>query len=168
MTHHQESVPAGTPAAVITVSDSISAGQGTDRSGPLAAELLRDLGFSVSGLELVPDGVESVQNAVKRAQAGGARLIFTTGGTGISPRDLTPEAVEPLLSTRLSGVEAALLERNRLAAPLGMLSRPVVGVTSREMGATVVVCAPGSPGGVRDTAEVLATVLGHIFTILGK
>lgn len=168
MTHAAQSLPPETPAYVITVSDSVSAGVNSDRSGPLAVEMLSELGFVVSGPMVVPDGVDSVYQAVAAACHSGARLVFTTGGTGISPRDLTPEAVESLLVARLSGVEAALLERNRQAAPLGMLSRPVVGISTRQAGAALVVCAPGSPGAVRDTIEVLTPVLGHVLEILDR
>lgn len=168
MSHAVQSLPPQTPACVITVSDSVSAGVNSDRSGPLAVELLTDLGFVVTGPVVVPDGVDSVHQAVSAACRSGARLVFTTGGTGVSPRDLTPEAVESLVAARLSGVEAALLERNRQAGPLGMLSRPVVGISAREVGAALVVCAPGSPGAVRDTVEVLAEVLGHILAILDR
>lgn len=168
MSHAVQSLPSGTPAYVITVSDSVSAGLNPDRSGPLAVELLADLGFAVTGPVVVPDGVDSVHKAVLAAYRSGARLVFTTGGTGISPRDLTPEAVEGLVEARLSGVEAALLERNRQATPLGMLSRPVVGISTRAAGAALVVCAPGSPGAVRDTVEVLTPVLGHVLEILDR
>lgn len=168
MTHAAQSLPPETPAYVITVSDSVSAGVNSDRSGPLAVEMLSELGFVVSGPMVVPDGVDSVHQAVAAACHSGARLVFTTGGTGISPRDLTPEAVESLVVARLSGVEAALLERNRQAAPLGMLSRPVVGISTRQAGAALVVCAPGSPGAVRDTIEVLTPVLGHVLEILDR
>lgn len=168
MTHAAQSLPPETPAYVITVSDSVSAGVNSDRSGPLAVEMLSELGFVVSGPMVVPDGVDSVHQAVAAACHSGARLVFTTGGTGISPRDLTPEAVESLVVARLSGVEAALLERNRQAALLGMLSRPVVGISTRQAGAALVVCAPGSPGAVRDTIEVLTPVLGHVLEILDR
>ena len=168
MTHAAQSLPPETPAYVITVSDSVSAGVNSDRSGPLAVEMLSELGFVLSGPMVVPDGVDSVHQAVAAACHSGARLVFTTGGTGISPRDLTPEAVESLVVARLSGVEAALLERNRQAAPLGMLSRPVVGISTRQAGAALVVCAPGSPGAVRDTIEVLTPVLGHVLEILDR
>lgn len=168
MTHAAQSLPPETPAYVITVSDSVSAGVNSDRSGPLAVEMLSELGFVVSGPMVVPDGVDSVHQAVAAACHSGARLVFTTGGTGISPRDLTPEAVESLVEARLSGVEAALLERNRQAAPLGMLSRPVVGISARQAGAALVVCAPGSPGAVRDAIEVLTPVLGHVLEILDR
>lgn len=168
MSHTVQAVQPGVPACVITVSDSVSAGVNPDRSGPLAVELLADLGFAVSGPVVVPDGVDSVHQAVSAACRSGARLVFTTGGTGISPRDLTPEAVEGLVTARLSGVEAALLERNRQAGPLGMLSRPVVGISTRAAGAALVVCSPGSPGAVRDTVEVLTPVLGHVLAVLDQ
>ena len=94
--------------AVITVSDRCVSGEREDLSGPLAQRLLAEHDVVVEKVDLVPDGVEPVREAIRRAVAGGARVVLTTGGTGVTPRDLTPEATAPLLETRIEGIEAQI------------------------------------------------------------
>lgn len=154
-------IVAAIPARVITVSDRCSAGEAVDRSGPLARTLLEEAGASVDAVAIVPDGVESVRGAIGAAIASGRRLIVTTGGTGISPRDLTPEATEPLLVARLDGLAEQI--RTSGQVPAAGLSRGLVGLTSRTADAALIVNAPGSTGGVRDTLGVIGPLLGHIF-----
>ena len=100
------------PARVITVSDRCSAGLAEDLSGPLAARLLADHGIEAS-VSVVSDDVEEIRSAIVDAVACGARLVFTTGGTGLAPRDVTPEATEPLLATRIDGLADAIRQRDR-------------------------------------------------------
>lgn len=149
-------------ARVVTVSDRCAAGQAVDRSGPLAAELLRGLGVEQVDVVVVPDGVGPVRGAIVAALEDGCRLVVTTGGTGISPRDLTPEATEPLLAARIDGLAEQIRARGAGAAPAAGLSRGLVGITSRDAGAALVVNAPGSTGGVRDAVAVVGPLLGHI------
>lgn len=147
---------------VITVSDRCAAGERADVSGPLARDLLVALGVRVDHVVVVPDGVESVRAALQDAIDDGRRLIFTTGGTGVSPRDYTPEATEPLLTAQLPGLAEQIRQRGLGLAQASMLSRGLVGVSGREPGASLIVNAPGSPGGVRDTIAVLGSVLTHV------
>lgn len=149
-------------ARVITVSDRCAAGEREDRSGPLARELLTTLGVAVDEVAVVPDGIESVRAAISDALEAGVRLVFTTGGTGVSPHDWTPEATEPLLVAQLPGLAEQIRQRGLAAAPAAMLSRGLVGVSGRSPGAAVIVNAPGSPGGVKDAVAVLAPVLEHL------
>ena len=144
-------------ALVVTVSDRSSSGQRPDTSGPLLAELLRETGLDVTGVVLVPDEVDAVQAALRTAVAQGHELVVTTGGTGLSPRDVTPEATAPLLDRRLPGVAEALRARGADAVPTAVLSRGLAGTVGR----TLVVNLPGSSGGVRDGMAVLAPVLEH-------
>ena len=143
-------------AAVVTVSDRSSRGERPDASGPLLAGLLRELGLEVGEPVVVPDEVDAVQAAL-RAAASSYDLVVTTGGTGLSPRDVTPEATLPLLDRLVPGIAEALRQRNAAAVPTSILSRGLVGT----MGATLVVNLPGSTGGVRDGVAVLAPVLEH-------
>jgi molybdenum cofactor biosynthesis protein B len=143
-------------AGVVTVSDRSSRGERPDTSGPLLASLLRELGLSVGEPVVVPDEIDAVQEAV-RAAACAYDLVVTTGGTGLSPRDITPEATRPLLDREVPGIAEALRQRGAAAVPTAVLSRGVAGT----IGATLVVNLPGSTGGVRDGVAVLAPVLEH-------
>lgn len=143
-------------AAVVTVSDRSARGERPDASGPLLAGLLRELGLEVAEPVVVPDEVEAVRGAL-RAAAGSYDLVVTTGGTGLSPRDVTPEATAPLLDRQVPGIAEALRSRNAAAVPTAVLSRGLAGT----IGTTLVVNLPGSTGGVRDGIAVLAPVLDH-------
>jgi molybdenum cofactor synthesis domain-containing protein len=144
---------------VITVSDRSFSGSREDISGPLAAHLLGEFG-TVSGPIVVPDGIESVQNAIVQAIREGATVVFTTGGTGVTPRDLTPEATKPLVIKRLPGVEALL--RDSTKVPTAALSRGVAGIAREGENTAFVVNAPGSTGGVRDAVAHIGPLLAHI------
>lgn len=141
-------------AAVITVSDRSSRGERADTSGPLLASLLRELGLDVGDVVLVPDDSPAIASAVLAAAAS-YDVVVTTGGTGLSPRDVTPEAVTPLLDRLVPGIAEAL--RARGGVPTSILSRGVAGTIGRAL----VVTLPGSTGGVRDGVAVLAPVLLH-------
>ena len=156
-----EELPAGSTAAVITVSDRSHGGLRHDASGPLLASLLADLGFAVSEVVVVPDDKDAIASAVRSAAAS-HDVVVTTGGTGLSPRDVTPEAVHPLLDKEIPGIAEALRQENRSAVPTTILSRAVAGTIGR----CVVVTLPGSTGGVTDGAAVLAPVIGHAVTQL--
>ncbi|MEX2289097.1 MAG: MogA/MoaB family molybdenum cofactor biosynthesis protein [Mycobacteriales bacterium] len=149
-------VPVRGRAQVVTVSDRSFRGERPDTSGPLLAGLLRELGLEVGEPVVVPDEVPAVQVAL-RAAAPAYDLVVTTGGTGLTPRDVTPEATRPLLDREAPGLSEALRSRNAAAVPLAILSRGVAGT----IGSALVVNLPGSTGGVRDGVAVLAPVLGH-------
>ena len=149
-------LPVGARALVVTVSDRSSRGERPDTSGPLLVELLRALGLAVEDPVVVPDEQGAVQEAV-RAAASSYDLVVTTGGTGLGPRDVTPEATRPLLDREVPGVAEALRQRNAAVVPTAVLSRGLVGT----IGTTLVVNLPGSTGGVRDGVAVLAPVLDH-------
>lgn len=149
-------LPQGARAAVITVSDRSHAGLREDASGPLLAALLAELGLVVSDVVVVPDDAPAIAEAVRTAAAS-HDVVVTTGGTGLGPRDVTPEAVLPLLDRQVPGIAEALRQDSRSAVPTSVLSRGVAGT----LGATLVVTLPGSTGGVRDGVAVLAPVVGH-------
>jgi molybdenum cofactor synthesis domain-containing protein len=153
-----DGLPTGARAAVITVSDRSHGGLRHDTSGPLLASLLSDLGFAVGAVVVVPDEVGAVQDAVREAVADGVDVVATTGGTGFAPRDVTPEAVRPLLERDAPGIVEALRQHRRDEVPTTILSRAVAGT----VGAAFVVTLPGSTGGVRDGVAVLAPVVGHL------
>ena len=108
-----------------------------------------------------------MRRALRAAVAGGARVVLTTGGTGVTPHDLTPEATAPLLVARLEGIEAQIRSYGLTMTPLAGLSRGLVGVTSREADGALVVNAPGSRGGVKDTISVIGPLVPHVLEQLG-
>jgi molybdenum cofactor synthesis domain-containing protein len=150
-------VAPGTRAIVVTVSDRSSAGLRSDLSGPMAAQLLAELGFDVGPVVVVPDEVGEIEAALAGAVRAGANLIVTTGGTGIAPRDVTPDATARVVERAVPGIAEAIRAYSREAVPASALSRGIAGVCGR----TLVVNLPGSPGGVRDGVAVLSTVVGH-------
>lgn len=144
-------------ATVITASNRAAAGVYEDTTGPLIVGALAELGFEVTGPVVVPDG-QPVADAISAAVAGGARAVVTTGGTGLTPTDLTPEMTRPLLDREVPGVAEAIRAygvANGVAT--AALSRGVAGVC----GDALVVNLPGSRGGVKDGLAVLAPLLVH-------
>jgi molybdenum cofactor synthesis domain-containing protein len=144
-------------ALAVTVSNRAAAGVYADKSGPVLAELLRTAGCAVDGPVVIPDG-DPVEATLRDALAAGYDVVVTTGGTGLTPGDLTPEMTRRVLDREIPGIAEALRAAGAAAGvPSAILSRGLAGVTGR----TLIVNLPGSTGGVRDGMAVLAPVLGH-------
>lgn len=144
-------------AEVVVASNRAAAGVYADATGPLIVEFLQELGFVVDAPLVVPDG-DPVGAAIAAAATGGARVVITTGGTGLTPTDLTPEATRPLLDREIPGVAEAIRAAGVAAGvPTAALSRGLAGV----VGSCVVVNLPGSRGGVKDGLAVLRPILVH-------
>jgi molybdenum cofactor synthesis domain-containing protein len=147
-------------AAVLTVSDRVSRGEAEDRSGDLLAELLAADGYELER-RCVPDERDAIEAAL-RELAGRAALVLTTGGTGLAPRDVTPEATRAVLEREAPGIAEALRADSIAKTPHGLLSRGVAGT----LGPTLVVNLPGSTGGCRDGYALLAPALPHALALL--
>lgn len=156
---HPESRDQAVQVVVVVVSDRCSTGAATDRSGPRATELLAAAGFQVGAVRVVPDGVESVAGALGAALADGAQVVVTSGGTGVGPRDLTPEGTAALLDRELPGLAEAFRREGSRHVPSAVLSRGLAGVTAQ---GAIVVNLPGSPSAVEQGLAVLIPLLPHL------
>jgi molybdenum cofactor synthesis domain-containing protein len=144
-------------AEVVVASNRAAAGVYDDTTGPLIVDFLRELGFTVDPPVVVPDG-DPVGAAIAAAAEGGARVVLTTGGTGLTPTDRTPEATRPLLDFEVPGIAEAIRAHGvAQGVPTAVLSRGLAGV----VGSCLVVNLPGSRGGVKDGLTVLRPVLLH-------
>ena len=147
-------------AAVLTVSDGVHGGTREDTSGTVLAELLAGDGWQVER-RVVPDENEAIAGALLELAAS-ARIVLTTGGTGLAPRDVTPEATLGVVERLVPGIPEALRADSIAKTPHGLLSRGVAGT----LGGTLIVNLPGSPGGCRDGYAVLRPALGHAVGLL--
>ncbi|WP_315551523.1 MULTISPECIES: MogA/MoaB family molybdenum cofactor biosynthesis protein [Microbacterium] len=146
------------PAAVITVSDRSAAGVRPDTSGPIAVAQLREGGFACAEATVVPDGADAVAQALRDAIAVGARVVVTTGGTGLSPRDETPEGTARVIEREVPGIAEELRRRGLADTPASLLSRGIAGVAGRAL----IVNLPGSPRAVATGMSVVVAVAAHV------
>jgi molybdenum cofactor synthesis domain-containing protein len=149
-------------AMAVTVSNRASAGVYEDTSGPVLVERLQELGCAVDGPVVVPDG-ERVEEVLRDAVAKGYDTVVTSGGTGLTPTDRTPEMTRRVIEREVPGIAEAIRLTGREKVPAAILSRGLVGVAGR----TLIVNLPGSTGGVRDGMDVLAGVLSHAIDQIG-
>jgi molybdopterin adenylyltransferase len=152
-----------TNAAVLTISDSASAGKRVDRSGPAVRERLEQLGWSVSVVEIVPDEVDEISARLSTLADGGqVAAIFTTGGTGLAPRDVTPEATRAVVDREIPGFGEVMRARGRESTPLAALSRSMAGTR----GAVLIVNLPGSPKAAVESLNAIVELVPHVLELL--
>jgi len=145
-------------AAVITASNRAFNGVYEDTSGQVLLNGLKSLGYDIESVLVVPDEIEKISTAIQAEIKDGVDLVVTTGGTGISPFDITPEATAPLIQKQMPGILEALRAYSREKVPTTDLSRGVAGVTNK----TLIINLPGSPGAANDGLVIIARLAPHI------
>ena len=156
-------LPSNARAVVVTASNRASSGVYEDRSGRVLADGLTALGFAVDGPQVLPDDADQLETALREAVDAGVDIVLTTGGTGLSPTDVTPEATGRVLEREAPGLAEAVRRYGvENGVPTSVLSRGLAGTAGR----TLIVNLPGSTGGVRDALAVLAPLLPHIVSQL--
>ena len=150
-------------AAVLTISDSASAGTRADRSGPALRERLEQLGWSVTVMEVLPDeAAEIAARLATLADGGQLAAIFTTGGTGVALRDVTPEATRAVIDREIPGLPELMRAKGRQSTPLAVLSRAVAGTRGR----VLIVNLPGSPKGAVESLDAIVELVPHVLELL--
>lgn len=150
-------------AGVITVSDRSYRGEREDTSGPVIIELLKSIGAEIIDFRIVPDEKDMIADAMKTLADGlGVDLIVSTGGTGLSSRDVTPEATIEVIDRRVSGMEEAMRAESMKITPHGMLSRAIVGIRNKAL----IINLPGSPKAVRENLSVVLPAIPHAIEIV--
>jgi molybdopterin adenylyltransferase len=144
-------------ALVLTISDSASAGKREDLSGPEARRILEDAGFEVAAIEVLPDSRDDIEARLRKASTQDFRLVVTSGGTGLSPRDVTPEATLAVIEKNVPGIAELMRTESLKVTPRAALSRAMAGVR----GGTLIINLPGSVKGVRECLSAVRPILGH-------
>lgn len=149
-------------ARIVVCSDTISSGKGEDRAGELIREKLENHGVKVLDKQIIPDDRDQIQLLAKNASKDGVDLLIFTGGTGLSPRDVTPEALEVILERRIPGIEEAIRTYGQQRTPYAMLSRSIAG----QIGNTIILALPGSTSGAGESIDAVFPAILHIFKVM--
>lgn len=149
-------------AAVVVCSDTISKGLAEDKSGKILEGKLVDFGLQVSGVQVIPDEAEQIEKALKNAELDSFDLIIFSGGTGLSPRDITPDTLEPFIDRRIVGIEEAIRKYGQERVPTAFLSRSLAGVR----GKMLVLAIPGSSGAARECIDAIFPSVLHVFDVI--
>jgi len=144
-------------ALVLTISDSASMGKRDDLSGPEAKRTLEEAGFDVAAIEILPDERAGIESRLRRASDEGFRLVVTSGGTGLSPRDVTPEATQAVIDRNVPGIADLMRLESLKVTPKAALSRAISGIRQ----STLIINLPGSVKGVRECLAAVRPILAH-------
>jgi molybdenum cofactor synthesis domain-containing protein len=144
-------------SAVITISDKASKGERIDESGKIIQQMLKTIDANIMYYKIVPDELDDIKNELLNLCKSGFDLILTTGGTGLSPRDVTPEATISVVEKRIYGIEIAMISKSMVHTPFGMLSRAIAGIR----GKTLIINLPGSPRAVEENLSIILPVIPH-------
>ena len=155
-------MPEALRAAVVTVSDSVFQGRRQDGSGPAVAELLQKNGWTVADRRVIADDVAVIAATLRELSGHGIEAIFTTGGTGLALRDVTPEATHKVITREIPGLTEHIRQEGARTTPLAILSRGVAGVC----GTTIILNLPGSPQGAVDSLQAVLPVLPHAVDLI--
>ncbi len=147
---------------VLTISDSASMGKRDDLSGPEAKRTLEEAGFDVAAIEILPDERAGIESRLRRASDEGFRLVVTSGGTGLSPRDVTPEATQAVIDRNVPGIADLMRLESLKITPKAALSRAISGIRQ----STLIINLPGSVKGVRECLAALRPILSHAMDVL--
>jgi molybdenum cofactor biosynthesis protein B len=149
-------------AIVITVSDGVTAGARDDESGRALVQILKNAGFEVAEPVVVPDEQQGIADAIVAAAERGADVVVTTGGTGLGPRDVTPQATSAVIDFEVPGIGEAMRRAGAATTPMAALSRSMAGVR----GQTLIISVPGSPRGATESLEAVMPALAHAIRLL--
>lgn len=149
-------------AIVITVSDGVTAGARDDESGRALVQILKNAGFEVAEPVVVPDEQKGIADAIVAAAERGADVVVTTGGTGLGPRDVTPQATSAVIDFEVPGIGEAMRRAGAATTPMAALSRSMAGVR----GQTLIISVPGSPRGATESLEAVMPALAHAIKLL--
>jgi molybdopterin adenylyltransferase len=150
--------------AILTISTSVAAGRTEDVSGEALAELAREAGAEVVARDVLPDDRAEIEHWLRREVSAGVSLIFTTGGTGLTPDDVTPEATRAVIERHAPGFAEAMRAESLKHTPMGILTRGVSGIAGR----TLIINFPGNPKAVRELFPVIAPTLEHVVATLQR
>ncbi|MDC7996935.1 bifunctional molybdenum cofactor biosynthesis protein MoaC/MoaB [Gilvibacter sediminis] len=160
---HRKRLSRKVKAAVVVCSDSISQGDKEDKAGKAIVAQLNEHGLEEIDYQIIPDEADKITEVLDQARGAGCQLVIYTGGTGLSPRDVTPDTLEPLLERRIPGMEEAIRAYGQERTPYAMLSRSMVGT----IGNTLIMALPGSTKGAQESMQAVFPAALHLFNVMG-